>query len=412
MADTELIQAGRGSGDGSIPVISPAGFDLAAQEYVGRRFEDSQEFSERTRDMALEMMRNLQNVDALPGLSNQDRDFQFSTPPSVSDLTVPEPPDNIQVPALKGEIPNIDDIEPPAAMNIPADISFDNDVANKLKEKFFEDLKSPSGYSPEVERAIYDRARSRREADLQAKKDQAASDLAKRGFPAPPGALHAIKRRYDVEDHREETDLNRDIIREQADLARQKYEFLMQTGVNLDQAFRERAVQQAQTVMEKARLQMQFALDVFSSRLRKAEAQSTIFQTEAQIRAEQARVESLRFEAYSSQIQGVQSKAELERIKAQIFSEKRQAETSKYSLQLEQDKLALDNAAYRQQHNRSIAEQAANIASQLAGSAMTAVSTSAQISGDQSYMQGVDYRMSLSRNDQVTHYYSGDLSNY
>lgn len=387
----------------SVPIITPGWSQADPPEIVQNHFDDSQQFAERTRDMALEMMRNLQNVNALPGLSVQDRDFQFSTPPSVSDLTVPEPPDNIQIPALKGEIPSIDDIEPPAAMNIPADISFDNDVANKLKEKFFEDLKSPNGYSPEVERAIYDRARSRREADLQAKKDQAASDLAKRGFPAPPGALHAIKRRYDVEDHREETDLNRDIVREQADLARQKYEFLMQTGVNLDQAFRERAVQQAQTAMEKARLQMQFALDVFSSRLRKAEAQSTIFQTEAQIRAEQARVESLRFEAYSSQIQGVQSKAELERIKAQIFSERRQAETSKYSLQLEQDKLALDNAAYRQQHNRSIAEQAANIASQLAASAMTAVSTSASISEDQGYSQSFDYGMSLSRQDGISY---------
>ena len=404
--ETDLTQ----TSGGYVPVISPAGFDFQATDLVQNHFEDSQQFSERVRDMALEMMRNLQNTDALPGLSSQDRDFQFSKPPSVSDLTVPEPPDNLQVPALKGEVPNIDDIEPPAAMNIPADISFDNDVADRLKKEFLESLKSPGGYSPEVERAIYDRARSRREADLKAKKDQAASDLAKRGFPAPPGALHALRRRYDIEDHREETDLNRDIVREQADLARQKYEFLMQTGINLDQAFRERAVQQAQTAMEKARLQMQFALDVFSSRLRKAEAQSTIFQTEAQIRAEQARVESLRFEAYSSQIQGVQSKAELERIKAQIFSETRQAETSKYNLQIEQDRLELENAAYRQQHYRSIAEQAANIASQLAASAMTAVSTQASISGDQSEMQGIDYRLSLSRQDGVHHSYQASLN--
>ena len=310
-----------------IPGKLPYHGEMKAQKVVETRFDDSQQFAERVRDIALEMMRNLQNIDALPGLSNRNRNFEFySKPPSVSDLTVPEPPEDMRVPPSSGEPPNIDDIDPPTAMSIPADLSFDSDVINRLKEKLLEDLGSPEGYSPEVEQAIYDRARSRREADLKEKKEQAASDLAKRGFPAPPGTLHALRCRYDVEDHREETDLNRDIIRQQADLARQKYEFLMQTGVNIEAALRERAVQRAQTAMEKARLQMQFALDVFSSRLRKAEAQSTIYQTEAQVMAERARVESLRFEAYSSQIQGVQSKAELERIKAQIFSEKRQAE--------------------------------------------------------------------------------------
>lgn len=393
-----------------IPGKIPYHGEMKAQEVVENHFDDSQQFAERVRDMALNMMRNLQNEDAMPGLSSKDRNFEFdSTPPTISDLTVPEPPDNMQIPSIKGEPPEIGDIEPPTAMNIPADISFDSDVINRLKEKLLEDLGSPDGYSPEVEQAIYDRARSRREADLKEKKEQAASDLAKRGFPAPPGTLHALRRRYDVEDHREETDLNRDIAKQQADLARQKYEFLMQTGVNIEAALRERAVQRAQTAMEKARLQMQFALDVFSSKLRKAEAQSTIYQAEVQAVAEKARVESLRFEAYSSQIQGVQSKAELDRIKTQIFSEKRQAESDKFRLQLDQDRLAVEEATYRQQHNRSIAESAAQIASQLASSAMTAVNTSAQLSGNESQQDSKSYQMSLSRNDGVSHRYSASV---
>jgi len=394
-----------------IPGKIPYHGEMKAQEVVENHFDDSQQFAERVRDIALDMMRNLQNIDALPGLSNRNRNFEFdSKPPSVPDLSVPDPPEDLFVPPFNGEPPNVEGIDPPTVVGIPGDIPFDNDVINRLKEKFFEDLGSPGGYSPEVEQAIYDRARSRREADLQEKKEQAASDLAKRGFPAPPGALHALRRRYDVEDHREETNLNRDIVHQQADLARQKYEFLMQTGVNIEAALRERAMQQAQTAVEKARLQMQFALDVFSSKLRKAEMQSTIFQTEAQVMAERARAESLRFEAYSSQIQGVQSKAELERIKAQIFSEKRQAESDKFRLQLDQDRLAVEEATYRQQHNRSIAENAANIASQLAGSAMTAVSTSAQLSGNESQQDSKSYQMSLSRMDGVRHNYSASVS--
>jgi hypothetical protein len=290
------------------------------------------------------------------------------------------------------------------------DLVFDNDVISYLKEKLLEDLKAPGGYSPEVERGIYDRARTRREADLQEKKSQARSEMAKRGYPAPPGALNAVLRRYDVEDHREETNLNRDIVQQQAELARQKYEFLMQTGVSIDAALRERAVQQAQTAMEKARLQMQFALDVFSGKLRKAEAQAGLLQTEAQIASEKARLENLRFEAYASQIQGIQTKADLERIKAQIFSEIRQAETSKYSLQLDQDRVNLEYAAQIANHRRSVAENAATIASQLAASAMTAVSTSAQISGSEAESKSSSYGMNISRSDGVYHQYSASLS--
>jgi len=388
----------------------PGGYfagDLAVQEYVENKIDDSQDFAEKTREMALQMMRNLSS-ESFPGLSNVDHNFEYSVrPPEIRELTVPDPPSNRTFPPFDGEVPRIGDLEPPDVPEIIVDMNVPGDVLASLRDEFFEGLRAPSGYSPEVEQGIYDRARSRRKDDLRQKKDAAYNEFAKRGFSGPPGALQELLLRYDIEDHREETDLNRDIIKQQADLVRQKYELLMQLGQNLNTYLLEKARFQAGTAMEKAKAQLQFALDVFSSKLRKAETQSTILQSEVQLYAEQARMESLKIDIYKAQIEGVQSEAELEKIKAQIFSEVSRADVEMNRLKLEQDRLNVESSISKQEHQRAIAQASANIAAQLAASAMTAVSTSAQISGSQNEQRSRSVQAGVSRTDGVYYNYSG-----
>ncbi len=393
-----------------MPIIYSYYTKFKAEDYIGDKFEDSQEFAEQSREIALNMLARLQAMSPIRGFTFSGQNIEFDAkPPEVDDITIPAPPDSFSIPAFTGEFPDIDHIMPPTMRDPPVDLVYDDDVLERIKFEVMEGLKDPTGYSPPVEQAIYDRARSRRRADLEEKKEQVASDLAKRDFPAPPGTLHALRLRYDTEDHREEANLERDIAQQQADLARGKWELLLQTGVNVDQALRERAVQKAQTAMEKYRLSTQFALDHFASRLRWAEAKGGLLQSEVQLYGEKARVESLKFEAYRSQIQGVQSRAELDRIRAQIFSEVRQAEYGKYQLLLEQDRLNLEHTAREAEHKRSIAEQTASVAAQLAASAMTAVNTTASLSGAQSDSNAYSYSASVSRNDGISYSYTGGV---
>lgn len=392
---------------GHLPTFTAFFNNFRAGEFVERKFEDSQEFAEEAREKALTMLRDLSN-ETFSGLGSVNHNFEsYYSPPEMPDITVPDPPRMIDIPSFQGEIPSVD-VEVPEAPELFIDLNVGSaDILERLRDEFYNGLESPEGYSPEVEQGIYDRARSRREADLRDKKDQAYNEFAKRGFSGPPGALQELLFRYDIEDHREETDLNRDIIKQQADLVRQKWEFLIQIGQNLNQYLLEKARFQAGTKMDKVRLQFQFALDVLSSKLRKAETQSTILQSEVQIYAEQARLESLKFDAYSSQIQGVQSKAELERIKAQIFTTIRQSENETNRLMLEQDRINQENSIRKQEHQRSIAESAANLAAQLASAAMTAVNTTASLSGSESDSRGATYSASVGRTDNVSFRYSG-----
>ena len=391
---------------GRLPDPTP---QTEVRNFVEDRFETSQDYAEKMKNLAGELINEMREFDVLPGSTLPDRNFEFDLDyPQISGITVPEPP-SVDYPTM--DLPSFPDIEglvtpSPQSINIEADIP--GEVRDKLKQEFFEGLKAPIGYSLEVEQGIYDRARSRREADLKQKKDDTLAQFAKRGFLAPPGAALELQKQYDIEDHREETNLNRDIAQQQEDLARQMYDLFIQAGLNLESHILQRAQIEAQNAMEEARLEMQFIIDTFGQELRKAEIQGSLISSEIQVYAEQARLESLKLDAYQSQIQGVQSRAELERIKAQILGEKRQALSDQYNLQMQQDQQNLTLAQSRAEHRRAIAEHVSQVVSQLAASAMTAVSTSAQISGQASDYAQYSYQMSLSRSDGIR--YSGQMA--
>ncbi|MEF8943687.1 MAG: hypothetical protein V5B78_12945 [Desulfohalobiaceae bacterium] len=406
MAD--LVET-RGYIPGRLPEARP---QKDMQAFVEDRFKTSQEYAESLKNTAWQLINEMREYDVMPGFDFKDRAFEFDLDyPEVSGLTVPDPP-SVEYPDvdLPSDFPRLDDVTPPSPRSINVDTSIPSELQERIKQEIMDGLKAPEGYSPEVERGIYDRARSRRRADLDEKKQRAADSFARRGFLAPPGALLDLYKSYDVEDHREEANLNRDIVNQQADILRQKYELLLQSGLNLEGYIIERARVKASNAMEAARLEMQFIIDTFTQELRKAETQSTLLQNEIQLYAEQTRVESLKLDMYRSRIQGVQSQAELERIKAQILGEKRQAMSDQFRFQLEQDNQNLTLAQNRAQHRRAIAEHVSQVVSQLAASAMTVVSTSAQVSGQASDQASYSYQMALSRYDGIRYNYSGSTS--
>lgn len=408
MAETAYVE-GPGFLDPWIGVQEFSSFK--AGEIIKDERKNLQDFAETMKDEAMGALQDLReegdkgiDVSIDSGLFND-----LPPTPSLGDITIPSAPD-VNFPSVSLDPPSVDSITPPSPVDIPADASVDEEVMRRLRDEFYNELEEFGGYAPPIERAIYDRARTRREADLKQKKDDAASQLAKRGFPAPPGTLNAVQRRYDVEDHREETDQNRDIVQQQAELDRRKWETLMTVGQNLNNYFLQKAQFQAQTGIDKARYQMQFALDIFSSKLRKGEVQSTIMQNEVQAYAEKARMEALKLDAYRTTIQGKQAQASVKQSEAQIYSslvdaQARQA-TSKADIQVKRADIKLREL----DHSRQIADSMATLTSQVAASAMTAINISTQLSGSEQESRSMSARVSASRQDGVMHDYSASLS--
>lgn len=400
MSDLQITKS-----DGYIPILTYAFTDFMAADHVEDRFTDALQYAHEARERALLAMENLAGTGVVPGLEYKDRNFEFTglDAPDVSGIEYPDAPAPINIPAFQGEFPNLDTLTAPNGEEITFDEPYIPDLKNRLLQEFLSGLEDPDGtYSPEVEQAIYERARSRREADLNQKKNAAYNDFAKRGFAGPPGALARLLQFYDTEDHREEENLNRDIIKTQADLARQRYEFIVQSGLNLETSLLERARQRATNTLEQSRLQAQQAMDIFNTKLRKAEIHGSLLQSEVALYAEQARMEMLKVDEYKARIQAATSKGELERIKAQIFSELRQAKSDTFRFELEQDRQNMEVAIQKQSHQREIATQVANIAAQLAASALTSVSASASLSGSQSDSASKSYSTGIHRSDSVS----------
>lgn len=486
---------GAGSNPGQIPILTAEFTDFQAGQLVNSRFSDALTYAETVREKALQQAQalvDLGDFDFIDNLIGQDdnklefddfsiepgdlepgtyddedvtidagenRVFSFDEGlfdgiPSLTANDIPDGDDINDPPQFEQVLSNqVEDIGDPSALPIGFDDPYLPDLKNKLLQEFMDSLGETDGsYAPEVEQAIYDRARNRRKADLQDKKDAAFNDFAKRGFPAPPGALFRLIERYDIEDHREETDLNADIMRLQADLIRQKYEFIVSSGLQLEASLLERARQVASNTLEKSRLQAQQALDIYNAELRGVEVHASVLQSDVALFAEKVRAETAKLEAFKTRLSGITSKLDLERLIVQIQQEKRQTKVDKYNFQLQKDRfdlekaqaeesLQLDNkrvsndvnrmimendrlrfdvkraiadfkqtkyqqeidiALQKQNHKREIAATTANILAQLAASALTGVSASASMSGSQSDSASKSYSTSMSRNDSVS----------
>ena len=365
----------------------------------GGLIADSQSFAEKSRDKALEKIEQLDT-----SLSSLDTTLQVSVPnelstskPDFSDLIIPEAPD-VEYADSTLSFPNLEGFTPPAVTSLPSGATVPTEITNRLKEEFGEGL-DPEGYSPDVERAIYDRARTRREADLQQKKNQATAQMAKRGFLAPPGALHDLLLQYDVEGHREEADLNRDIIKTQADLIRQRYEQILTLGQQLAQIDISVEELENRTAMERARQQYQFALERFNAELRTAEAQGNLAQTEIQHISAKMQIEQIKIDAFRAEIQGQQARVDLESAKGQVYASMAQAEATLGSAQADLAKAESDMKVAKFEAQNRATQEAANICAQLAASAMSAVNASVQLSGQQSDHNQHSYSLSVGRRD-------------
>ena len=365
----------------------------------GGLIADSQDFAEKARDKALtkveQLNTSLGGLDVSLGASVPD-ELSISKP-DFSDITIPEKPD-VEYTDSTLSFPNLEGFTPPAVTSLPSGATVPTEIINRLKEEFGEGL-DPEGYSPDVERAIYDRARTRREADLQQKKNQATAQMAKRGFLAPPGALHDLLLQYDVEGHREETDLNRDIVRTQADLIRQRYEQILALGQQLAQVDINVEELENRTAMERARQQYQFALERFNAELRTAEAQGNLAQAEIQHISAKMQIEQIKVDAFRAEIQGRQARVDLESAKGQVYASMAQAEATLGSAQADLAKAESDMKVAKFEAQNRATQEAANVCAQLAASAMSAVNASVQLSGQQSDHNQHSYSLDVGRRD-------------
>ena len=118
--------------------------------------------------------------------------------------------------------------------------AYASDVYADLLARILADLQSgATGLAPAVEQAIYDRARTRQQADRLAEYNRINNTAAELQFQYPSGVLLAGLADYSIGAVRQDADIENQIITTQADLAQKNSQFIIQQAVTLEQIIRQ-----------------------------------------------------------------------------------------------------------------------------------------------------------------------------
>ena len=345
-------------------------------------------------------------------------EFRYAEPRIKTDITFPEPPDellhpNIPVPILTDHevplkpqvrLPSFDSVAPTLDATAPTDLdqvlatqyaavapsfvtAMDGYVDAMLTKRnpqyaaqmaaieaqLTKYLQGGTGLNPTVEDAIYERARSKANAEASRVRAQAWDEAASRGFTIPNGALLSA-----VQTARQAgADTNaagaREIVVMQAEMEQKNLQFAVTTSTGLRTALLSatlsyhqnlvsingQALDYAKSVMTALIETYNTAVKAFTAKLEGYKADAVVFETklkgamayielytaeikalEAMISVDKARVDVYRARietlsslanVYRSQIDAVQGRTNLEKLKLEVF----QAQVQTYSAQVQ-----------------------------------------------------------------------------
>lgn len=231
-------------------------------------------------------------------------------------------------------------------------------------------LQGGTGIDPAVEDAIYERSRSKGDAESRRARDQAYGEAAARGFTLPTGALNSAMQAARQASADNNAQAAREIVVMQADMEQKNLQFAVTTSTGLRTAMLSATLSYMQNVISMNGQALDYAKMVLSSiietyntavkafglkldmykadaqvyevRLRSAMAGIELYKVQidalqaltnvdkAKVDVYRARIESLKAYAdvYQSQIQAVLGRASLEKMKLDMFQVKVQAYTA------------------------------------------------------------------------------------
>lgn len=298
----------------------------------------------------------------LPHYSAPDLDFDIPVPqyqdataevpfPTLRPITLPEVPDlaldglefSATRPVFEGQMPDL------------ADFSFENEVYSptfmaQIQETVARMLGGGTGLPPDVEYAIYERAREREVELGERDVDQAANEWAAKGhrYPAGPYARRVDRARWEASNKVSQMGREQFIAHWQFQLT--QLAAGLQTALAAEEALM-RIFSDAETRrFQAAQFRVQMATDIFNAMVAKYNADTSLFQAEATILRERIQAELAKLEVFNAQIRGQQLIGELNAQDVQIFAERLRA--LQVSAEIFRQRIEAYSAQYEAQRNK------------------------------------------------------------
>lgn len=161
-----------------------------------------------------------------------------------------------------------------------------------------------TGIDPDVEQAIYERARVREVVNAAQAVDNATRQFGARGFDLPSGVLvdNVLRAQQELQD--KSSSLSRDIMIKQADLEQKNMLFAIEQGIRYDGILIDYANKVAQRAYETSRYLVESAIQVFNAKVSLFNASVQAYAAEASVFKDRVQAALATLEIYKAELEG------------------------------------------------------------------------------------------------------------
>lgn len=240
------------------------------------------------------------------------------TLPTFSEITMPTMAD-IDLPIWDGpDLPTIDFSVPNLSFDWSEDV-YTDDLYEAVTTKLLADLAGGTGFTPEVEQALFDRARNREDQLVMREKNQILIETSQNGFTLPTGVLiyklqEAAKNAQD-----KLSSINRDIMIKMAELEQENLKFTVSSALQLENTLFVYASQRAERSLEAAKFLQTAAIELFKAQIQLLNAEVEIYKAYSQVFETRIQAEMAKVEVYKAELEATKLIVDIDLAKLQRY---------------------------------------------------------------------------------------------
>lgn len=284
---------------------------------------------------------DMPDAPALPDI--EDPDLYDLNLPAVPDLTVPE---------FEGVRPELD-FEAPTRSFTFAPNQYDDAVVQTIRSRLSSMAITGLGLPPDVEAAIFDRARGREDVLTLQQQQEFADDLAARGLRQPAGLLQRGRERIAAEARQRASGANRDLSIAVAQQNVEAIRWALSQAIALEVSLIQANTANNELALRGAIAEQQVAIDLFNGRVALHNAQVEMFKADASVVESKIRAESLIIDRYKAQIDAEKAKGDINETLVRALAERLRAR----GVLIDLYRANVEAARVKGEHNTQLLEQ-------------------------------------------------------
>lgn len=250
--------------------------------------------------------------------------------PTLRDIVLPTTPD-INFPTFNEPVPTLD-IDVPTVGITFNETPYTSMLLAETTARIRAMMMGGTGLPPEVEAALFDRARARLDVLAHKSTQEAYEQWSARGFGEPGGELSARLSTIRETNRDATNNLSRDIYIRAQEVEIENLRFAVQQGIALESILIQYAAGYAERALQAQQLTAQVAIDVFNARVNLYNAALTGYRTRADVFRTLIDAERSKIELYRAQIEAAVAIGTLNEQDVRIYAEQVRALQSRVDI--------------------------------------------------------------------------------